>query len=158
MLNDITRHTDDNLGGLNAFKIVSAKAVTSLPSVVNGAIQHQLTLLPGHRWLSVYCTEFTMNYKEVPIDSEHGAAFKKTLTGKTPKDRAELTQLFNEMKDQGFIIDYTDNNGQRKLVGSPQEPMYFKPALDTKAEMAQRNEHELVFEGEGIDKSPFYNI
>jgi hypothetical protein len=158
MLNDITRHSSDNLGGVNAFKFVPAKGVNPLPASLNGAIHHELTLKDGYRWYTGYCTEFTMNYKESPVQSEHGLAYKKTFSGKVPNDRSDLTWLFDEMKDQGFILDITDNNGQRKIVGNPDEPVYFVSTLDTKAEMAQRNEHEIVFEGEGIDKAPFYNI
>lgn len=158
MINDITRHENDNLGGVNSFEFILAEAVNQLPEVFEGAIHNEIELNDNYRWYKMYCTEFTMGLKEQQQDSDHGASFKKIFVGKIPKDRTEVTDILNLLKNRPLILCLTYNNGCKKIVGSPDEPMYFKGNLDTKTDITGRNEHDVVFEGEGVDKSPFYKV
>lgn len=158
MLDDIKRHEGDNIGGVNSIEFIPANAFSGFPLIFEGAIHHEPILKPNYRWYQIYCTEFTMSLKETQSDSDHGAFFIKEIVGKLPKDREEITHQLNQLANQKLVIRLTYNNGTRKIVGNPLEPMYFRGNFDSKSEMAQRNEHDVLFRGEGIEKAPFYKL
>lgn len=158
MKKDILRHEGDNLGGVNSFRFLEIEGVQEMPETFKGAIHTEITLNDGYRWQDGYCTEETMDFQEDQADGDHGASFKRVFVGQTPKDRPELTDLFEYMKNRRYILELTYNNGSKKIAGSPAEPMYFRTKLKTQKQMAGRNEHDIAFTGECVKKSPFYSI
>jgi len=158
MINDITRHTDDNIGGNFKFKFTPVNNIQSIAAISNGAIHTEIKLYAGSRWYEGYATPESMNFSDQQQSSEHGAFHKKTFKGVIPKNRPELIDLFNSMKDRRFILIVYDNNGLIRLVGNKTEPLKFTSSGDTKTKYSERNEFEFQFYGEGIDKSPFYNV
>lgn len=158
MKKDIDRFENDNLGGINSFKIIEAKHIIGWPPVYAGCIHTAPIIAPGAAWRTIYCTEGTMQLKDDQQPSDHGAYHTKEFSGNTPKDRPEVLELLNHLKDEKFVLDCLDNNGQRKLVGTPSEPLTLVSSADTKNSVPGRNEYKLVFKGDGINKSPFYKL
>lgn len=158
MENDIKKIEGDNLGGIYSFKFIPVTDVQSIPSTLNGAIHNEVNIKTNTRWYEGYCTIETMNFSDNQEDSDHGAFHTKEFLGIVPKDRPELIDLFNGMKNKRFILDLVDNNGTRKLVGTVEEPLNFSSGFDTKANIAGRNEYKISFKGQGVAKSPIYNV
>lgn len=157
-MNDVNKFTDDNLGGVMLFKFIPVDDVSSIPTAVNHIIPTGVVLKPGCRWYEFYGTIGTIEFTEKKQDSEAGAFYKKSLKAITPKVRTELDLVFNEMKNRRFILDVTDNNGIRKIVGSIEAGLKFSDESNTKSEASQRNEYSIEFSGEGEDKSYTYNV
>ena len=144
------------MGGLYTFKFIPASDVASIPEAVNGAIYYPVVLKPDARWFDGYCTQETMSFSDRQQDDGHGAYHKKQFAGNVPKDRPELSNVFNDLKDGRYILDIIDNNGTRKLVGTIDEPLDFSSDVDSKAAVSARNEYKIMFAGDGIKKSPGY--
>lgn len=158
MENDIKRHEGDNLGGIYTFKFLPVEGIGSMPESYKGAVHKAVTVAAGYRWFDGYCSEESMKYTEEQEDSENGAFFKKTFTGNVPKDREEVVDTFETMKNRRYILDITYNNGVRKLVGTADEPLYFSSKFDTSKPVSGRHDHAISFSGGGIKKSPIYSI
>jgi hypothetical protein len=99
-----------------------------------------------------------MKYNEEKQQSPHGDYYKAKLTAFIPQDRSEVNNQLELMKNKLFIIDYTDNNGERKLVGTVENPLSFTDTMDTGANVPNRNGYTIEFSGDILKKSPTYFI
>lgn len=158
MKKDIEKHHGDNMGGINSWRYLFVEDCNEIPPVVDGAVHHEVTVFGGTRWYEGYCTPFTMKLKDEQKPSDHGSFHDKEFTGVIPKDRPELIDLFNSIADRKVILDITYNNGGRKLVGNKAEPLNLTTSQFSKDKVEDRNEFTISIYGEGIKKSPFYNI
>lgn len=158
MVNEIKRKEGDNLGSIIEFKFAYTKGVESIENTSNGAVHTNIVFKNNYSWVNVEAITETMQYQETPQESDHGIYYKKRFVAKIAKDRAELIDLFNAIKNEKFIVLYKDANGLQKLVGTIDEPLFLKVNFDTKQQVAGRNEYDIAFEGDGLDKSPEYNV
>lgn len=157
-MDDINKFTDDNLGGIFLFRFIPIEDIATIPEPLDHEINAPVTLTATARWFDFYGTPGTIELSEDDNQNEAGTYYKKKLTAITPKNRTELDKIFTEMRHRQFVLDVTDNNGIRKLVGSTTEPLKFKCKSSTKSEAAQRNEYAIEFYGDGVEKSYTYNI
>lgn len=157
-MNDIEKTVTDNIGGANKLRFVPVSGIASIPSIYAGAIQSTVVLKAGYRWYDCYCTLGSLYYKDEQQDGEHGVSFKKEVGGSVPRPTDDLIEVFSTMDNGRFVLDVTDNNGHRRLIGTVEEPMYFKRMADTKAAPADKNEYRLLFSGAGTTESPGYNV
>lgn len=157
-MEDINKHCDENVGGIFLFRYIAKDDVESIVEPIDERITEPVVLKANKRWFDFYGTPGTIKFDEEQQQSPHGDYFKVKLTGLTPKDRADIIRPFNKMKNPTFIIDYTDNNGLRKLVGNLNESLRFKHASSTGDKPQSKNGHAFEFYGDVIDKSPEYYI
>lgn len=157
-MNDIKRPSGDNLGGLIKFKFVPMNDVQSIDTAINGKVTTEVTLKEGAQWYCGYCTLGTMGFTEPSAKSPNGEVFQAAFTGVCPQDKEENNDLFNEMRNQKFIIDITDSNGLRKLVGGIDAGLFFSSSLNTQTDMAGRNAHAISFYGDMAHKAYIYDI
>jgi hypothetical protein len=157
-MEDINKHCADNLGGIFLLRYIPKDDVESIVEPINGRVTEPVVLKANKRWFEFYATPETLKFNEEQQESPQGDYFKIKLTGATPKDRADIISAFNKMKKPSFIIDYTDNNGLRKLVGTITEPLRFKHSSTTGDKAPSKNGHSFEFFGDVIDKSPEYYI
>lgn len=157
-MEDIARHLGDNLGGINSFRYIPISEVLYLSEAIEGKVCEPLTIKAPGRWYDFYATEGTMGFNEVKENSPHGDFYKVRLSGFVPKDRPELIHALNKMRNQKFIIDYTDNNGLRKIIGTIDEPLRLKHSFDTGADVPNRAGTSFEFYGDLRFPSPVYYI
>lgn len=157
-MKDINKHCDDNLGGIFLFKFIPLTEVASIPQAINSKVLEPLVVNSLGRWYDCYGTEGTIKFSEEIQNSPHGDYHAIKLTSFIPKDRIDITDQLEEMRNKLFIIDYIDNNGYRKLIGNLAEPLQFKYSLDTGSSVPNRNGHTIEFYGNAIKKSPNYFI
>ena len=155
---DIEKHTGDNLGGNYRIKYAFVEDIAEIPEPHAGAIHSEVVMKAGTRWYEVYCTEASMQFKDAQEDSEHGASFVKELTGFVPKEREELNEALDALKNRRCVLDVIDNNNTRKLVGTISEPLYFSSSSDSKESTSGRNGTAISWKGPGTKKSPIYKI
>lgn len=157
-MEDIFKHNDDNLGGIYAFKYIPISEVASLPAAIDGKVFEPLLTKDSGRWYEFYATPGTLGFSELKETSPHGDYYKAKFSGFVPKDRSDLIDAFSKMRNNKFIIDYTDYNGVRKIIGTIDEPLLFKESLDTGVNVPNRNGTSFEFTGELRYKSPEYFI
>jgi len=147
----------DNIPGLQGFNFIPFQDVDTIPDADDGLIDSAITLEGGKQWFTGYSTIGTLSYKEIGQKDDNGDYYEKELSGYIPKDSQEIRSLLDEMENYFFIIDYTDNNGNRKIIGSTTEPLSFKSDLNIDAGGDGKNGHNFIFSGSGIKKSYFYS-
>lgn len=157
-MNDINKPCEDNLGGIFLIKVIPIQEVQSLLMPVKSAILEPLVTKPLGRWYDIYATIETVKFEEEPIESEQGDHYRAKIIGKVPKDRASVIETINQMTNKQFIIDYTDNNGVRKIVGTLTEPLLFKCNFTTGDKVATKNGYDFEFSGFLLRKSPVYLV
>lgn len=157
-MNDINKHCDDNLGGLYRFNFIPVSEVQSIAEPIGCKVLEPLETTTIGRWYECYASEGTIKFIEDLQQSEHGDFHKVKLSAFIPKDRTDITDQLEKMRNKNFIIDYIDNNGHRKLIGKLDEPLRFTYSLDTGSSVPNKNGHTIEFYGDIIKKSPTYFI
>jgi hypothetical protein len=145
-----------NLGGVLRFNFVDVNDVLSIPIPTNSILFSALSLKPGKQWYAGYGTLGTMSYTEPSELTSAGTLFKRLFVASCPKDGYTNSNLFNEMRNKQFLLDYTDSNGFRKLIGSIDEPLFFDSVLNTKSKMAELSGSVIRFYGDGSHKAYEY--
>src|ERR1041385_479700 len=107
----------ENIGGLQTFEFIPMIDIASIPDPEDHIILQPVTLKGGKRWFKGYATYQTLEFSEAQNTSKAGEFYKQELKGFVPKDTPDLARLFAEMENHLFIVRYTDNNGQQKIVG-----------------------------------------
>lgn len=153
----ITEFIGDNIGGLESFQFIPVGDVASIARAKDHVITELVTLDTGKAWLDAYVTLGSLAYSEGKNKTIHGNHYNRSLVGFVPKDTEALAELFDEMGDVRFIIDYTDNNGVRKLIGSLDSPLVFSSQLSTGNDAAARNGHFITFSGNSPHKAYIYD-
>lgn len=157
-MNDIKEYSGNNLGGILRFRFILSDDVETYGTPDNHRIIEPLQLKTGKYWKDAYATLETIGYTEKPESSKHGEVFKCSFVGVTPQDSPENAHNFNAMRNGKFLVDYTDSNGLRKIIGSIDEPLSFKSSLNTKQKIADRNEHVFEFYATITHKAYVYDI
>jgi hypothetical protein len=157
-MNDLNRLKGNNIGGVIRFNFIPVQDVQSIALPINHKVLEPLELKEGKRWYCAYATIGTMAYSEEQSDNDNGNIYKPKFIAICPQDNEEMTDTLNAMRNQRFIIDYTDANGLRKLVGTIEEPLFFTSTLSTKNDVKGRNEHAISFYGECTHKAYVYDI
>ncbi len=157
-MEDINKHCDDNLGGVFLLNFIPVKEVASLAAPVDNKVCEALVTTATGRWRACYGTEGTIKFTEDLQEDPNGDFHKVKLMLFTPKDRTELSNTLNLMRNKKFIVEYTDNNNHRKIIGTPDEPLSFRYSLDTGNAVPSRNGYALEFYGDVVEKSPTYFV
>jgi hypothetical protein len=157
-MNDINEFFGNNLGGVLRFNFIPVAHCVSIDMPIKGKVLKPVEVLTGKRWFSGYATLETIGFAEPSELTDNGTIYKPKFTAIVPKDSAEATHLFDQMSNGRFLLDYTDSNGLRKLVGSLDEPLFFSADLNTKQNIAGRNEHLINFYGTTTNKAYVYDI
>jgi hypothetical protein len=157
-MNDINKFCNDNLGGVNSFKFIPDTDILAMPTNINNSFLEPVFINNGARWYNCYATQDTIRYTEEKEKSKHGDFFSIKFVAFIPKDTDELSNNLESMNNKNFVIDYIDNNGNRKLIGSKENPLQFKYSLDTGSSMPNRNGYQIEFTAQSIHKMPTYFV
>lgn len=157
-MRDINKPSGDNLGGVLRFNFIDVNDVQSIADAVNSTVSTAVTLKTAMQWYEGYGTLGSIGFTEIPEMTGAGTLYKRQFVALCPQDGEDINDLFNEMRNKQFIIDYTDSNGLRKLVGSLEEPLNFAATLNTKTNMPELAGHSISFYGDASHKAYRYDI
>lgn len=157
-MKDFAQPDGNNLGGVLTFNFIPVDDVSSFPNLVNNKIVSPITLKTGAMWFKGYSTLEKTKFQEPDDDTPAGTIFKKAFTGFYPKDTEEINILFNQMRNRKFIVDYTDMNHVRKIIGTISEGLKFSSTLNTGEKVADLAGHSFKFYGDGTAKAFIYDI
>ena len=157
-MKDIVKHCDDNLGGIYVYRVAIVDDIQSMSEPIDGKVLEPIVLKTGKVFYDIYATEGSTKFSEDSTESSHGDYYKAKLSSFVPKDRTEVTDTLNKMANKKFIIDYTDNNSHRKLIGTIANPMQFRNSLATGEKVPNPNGHTIEFYGDLLEKSPTYFV
>lgn len=123
MISNISRSGRINMGGIESIQVVPISEVTDVTPAINGKVS--ITLASGGSWRSVSATFGTKNIADAPTFVGRQQAREVKIEGKIAgSSPTQLEQLKAYCKN-GFIAKIKDNNGLQRLVGNPDEPLFF---------------------------------
>jgi hypothetical protein len=115
-----------NMGGIKSFRFIPIEMVESIDSNLHSFVFYDITLKAGKTWKDGYSTMEKALVNSVNTESPNGPLWKNELKGFYPKSRWNIEKLFAMLSMSGrFIVDYTDNNGERVLLGTLQNGVKF---------------------------------
>lgn len=117
----------DNIGGSRSFRFVPVEDVTSMAYPQGFQIDGPLTFVSGKNWrLGWLRNQDTGSFSLETVEGVAGTLYKFSLTGFLPRLRKDASALFHEMKECRFLIDYQDNNDNRRLIGDLETGVGFR--------------------------------
>ena len=123
-----------NVPGLRRLWLIEARHVLGLvdPRTVAGAITSTWLLTPDGLQLSedavVQELKFPANrgdYEQKPLTTVQGIAYGQSIVLAVPRDNMTTALLVQRMTGRRWVAIYEDGNGQRKLIGTPKQPLSF---------------------------------
>lgn len=147
----------ENMGGCSAFNFIPQYFAESIPLYTGNQLISQVVLKSGCSWLIGLALPQTLKFDENIESSEAGDLYKYIVSGSYAGQASEIALLFDEMKNQPFILDILDNNNKRRLLGSMSNPLIFKFYYSSKDQPGSRPEYAFSFTYSTPKQAPFYN-
>jgi hypothetical protein len=147
---------ESNLGSVLQFEFLPVTMVEDVV-ILNGVIQSVVLPRDVKFWFKGYGPLESMRFNEPDADSGNGIKYMPVFSCNVPKDEDKNTGLFDEMRNQRFLVRYKDANGLKKLIGEFPRGLKFSSMLDTKQTVAGRNEYSIKFFGETAHRAMIYN-
>jgi len=146
-----------NIGGVLDIKVARTADIISIPTPVNGVVYGNISFVSGRGWTTWIVTHETASFTAGEGDSDEGPLKSNSLPFVIPRDDATLRDMLTRAERDEFVILYKDGNGNQKLFGSLDNPVYFLYSQETGGAIASRNGYRCRFYADGPDNSFFYN-
>lgn len=143
----------EGLGGQQSFSFIPVHDVDIIPYVFNSVLPAAVILLNGKQWYTGNALMRTLQLTEEPTKQ---GTYNYSLSGNVAGKDSDVVPLFTDMARRTFLIDTTDRNGNRRLIGSKNFPMRFKWSHDSKASTSERSDFIFEFYGETPAPAPVY--
>jgi hypothetical protein len=153
-MNDFPNFEFEGLGGLNFFNFIPTHDVVLVPAYYGSEITTPVTLMAGKAWYLGNSLPKTLRMEEKKTKT---GTYEYTLTGITCGKDSDIIPIFEDVARREHLIDFTDNKGNRRLLGTEKYGASFTWDHDTQDAPAKRNEFSFKFEIELINPAPFYN-
>lgn len=145
--------------GMQEISIVEFFNVATVPDIWFGThkITEAVVLESGAAWMEdFYFTPFTANYKEKENLANGTNTFDVTVECFYPKHDADSVYFLTQLERKRFIIDCIDKDGNRRLVGTKEQPLEFVQTYETGSKPGDKKGHALVFAANLGNRPPFY--
>lgn len=157
-MNSILPMKEENISGLALVEFIPASHVDTIERPFNEKITSAITLLSGKAWFSLAYTQETSPFICNEEKSSAGSMFHASVSGFTPKMQQATAAVFNEMREELFIVKVTDHNGNIRIAGTKKEPLKFSYSESTQAEFGRRQGYAWAFTRDLRDAPPYYDI
>lgn len=157
-MNSFPENQLENAGGMASFNFVPAYAVSQVPEANDNVITAPVVLNANRQWVKGLFIKNTGAFDENTKDTNGGLTYNYKFTCKYPGTNLELNSTLAEMAQTPIVLDCTDNNGNRRLLGNKNNPLTMQYAFNTKDGFAGRPEYILTFSWLSEKTAPFYNV
>lgn len=149
----------ENASGAPWFQVVRPEDVASIPDVILDQISSAITLNGGANAYNIMATVGTVQWSETPETVGGRLQYKSVFSFVIPKDRADVLNYAQHLNNRGVIAVVRDANGQKRLMGTAEEPALFRLATRTLGHpQGQRNEHRYEIILTSSKPVPFYQV
>lgn len=111
------------------------------------------SLVSGAEWRTIYTTTGTRKYEDQPGTSGRKQFRQITISGRVPATNEIILDQLEAYAAEGFVVKTKDNNGKQRLVGSPDEPLFFSYSDGSGSGPEEYNGCEFTF-ARTLRKSP----
>lgn len=157
-MNSFTSFDDilENMPGNSSFQFCPSIGIDSIPDIEDCEITTAITFKTGYSWYNGVSISKQLEFDEKESSKKAGNIFSRYVKGFYPKQSKEILALFNEMKNQKFILKIMDNNGYYRIVGNLEAPLRFNFSAKTGSLKSGVNGYSFMFDVEAPEPSPFY--
>jgi hypothetical protein len=156
-MNNFPEYQFENMGGVSTFKFVPQYWIDSIPIFTGNQLNSAVVLKAGFSWLTGLALPKSLKFDETPEASEAGDLYKYLISGNYVGQSQALAALFDEMRNQPFVLDIIDNNNQRRLLGNLVIPLTFRFSYSSKTQPSDRPDYSFTFGYSTPVPAPFYN-
>lgn len=147
------------MGGLLELKVarVADIDVENWPVPSLGIIYGNIPFQPTKGFVTWYAVYSSPQFNSAGHTADDGVRKDNTLEFNIAKDTPEQKLMFDRAEDDAFIVLYQDGNGNYKVFGSPDLPVYFNFSHVSGSGADTRNGYQCRFFSSGPLNSWFYN-
>lgn len=147
----------ENFGGAKGFNFIPVTDVSEIPYTINKTLNSSVLIKSGKSWYSGLAVLRSLAFSEKVIATNAGIHFEYLISGIYPRQNAEIASLFEDMQRRRFILDITDYNNERRLVGTISNGMRFSFEYQSGENVSQRPDYNFTFSLQDFKPAPFYN-
>jgi hypothetical protein len=114
-MQDFPETPAENMGGMGTFLYVPTHDIDTIPYTFGDTLTEPVGLLTGKAWYQGRALPGTLSLGE-SLNSDGTYAY--TLSGTTTGTDAGIVSLFDQLRRREHIVDCTDRNGNRRLLGT----------------------------------------
>lgn len=144
------------MGGVLTLYVCRVDDILSIPDPFNKTIDGDIVFKAGSGFVRWDVTTETPRTKSTSRSSREGAAKSNLLSFLAPRDRQELSSMFDIAEDDALIVAYRDSNNNLKLFGTKDRPLIFRYDHDSGQRHADGNFYSCSFSFDGPDNIYFY--
>ncbi len=146
----------DNMGGVSTtIYLIPAECVKAMPGPAGGTddtnlAEGQFELEDGAKWVEVYATYESPGIKSAAQGSHDGHSYKVTGEFFHPGETADMARLARAINNTPCLYVVPDNEGKRRLIGTPTHPCVTSVSHDTGKKAADRKGWTIKFETSAV--------
>lgn len=146
-------------GGGIALNVLEAKDSYNHYSYyfVNKSIITSPILVGLALWLKIPILNGSISFTEKPVDNA-GTAYTSELSVFVPGNEIANVDAFENLNGKRFILDFNDNNNNRRLIGFKNESLMLSISFDVPNSYTGVAGHMLTFSGVVSKRAPKYAI
>jgi hypothetical protein len=148
----------ENMGGISSFKFISTASISEIPYALNNVISEPVTLEGGKTWYNGLSLIRSASFEEEQKDTDSGPLYIYKVNGTLPGLSPTVTTLLDELAHVAVVLDVTDNNGNRRLLGNTNNGCKLTYNYKSKDTPSGRPEYNYQFYFETDAPAPFYDI
>lgn len=153
-LENIEHLQETNFGGAKSLDFILADDVRVFPHAYRNNIASDIVLWDNKSMYKMELTRETQGFR-TDLKQKGGVDFFETkLGGIIPKDRILISTIIDSLQNNRLILIATDNNGNKRIIGSKKVPVNLRWKANHKTKFKGRNEYTIEFSH--ISKSPPY--
>lgn len=144
----------NGLGGICKLRIIDVDDVPSMPDAINGIISTAVG--DSGDWLDLPLQTQSAEANERQVD-ESGSAYPFLLTVILRRLSAAKHKTLYDKSYKRFLLDYTDLTGNRRLIGTKEEPVAMRlPRNETRRMAKDSPEYQVSFVCATRREHPYY--
>jgi hypothetical protein len=150
----LTESQTDNMGGLSLIWPIAVSSLKTFGDIYDAKI-NTFSVLSGTSLDPLYVMSETLKFKQEKKDGAEGIYFDTKLEAEAPADRIELQKFISSLENEKYILVFKDNNGQYKVMGTPDQPLNIDAELDAGQVEGALNAYRITFSRKLRQRSPF---
>lgn len=149
----------ENMGGnADTFLFIPVSQIVSMPKPLNGVISQEIWILSQSSWYTGRALPGSLEFDEKQSPVREGHNYSSVFKGVIPKLTSTYLALFEEMACDLFVVIFTDNNGNRHVMGTENEGASFEYDRNTTSTPSGLAGHRFEFSCARAKPSPFYSV
>jgi len=130
-----------NLGGINSAQYFGVNEVQTFGDIINGAI-NEIALLPDILPATLEHTAESGSFTEEQLSPN---LFSYEFNCLVPRDKVSMRNILSVADRNKLIAIVTDNNGNKRILGEPQNGCLLTTKFGTGTKVAELNAYSLTF-------------